>query len=626
MRALSVALAAAVALAPAYKAVAACDCPSEASPAVVPPAPGGVSHAAMSALGKREVVQLEGLGSQEAIRLAGNGSGTRHVALTPRQAWETAAVAPAGAAGGGESRTFLIAQAPTVAPAEESGVPLVIEAQTLDAMEGPDGYIEASGSVHASYEGIELHADYLRFNRNTMQGVAMGNVKVDRGVYHLRAQQFTFDLRRRQADAVDWQAWIERQGWFGGARLHLDETLVYSEDARVSPCLQEDPGYWLSGERLEWHPKSQYWNLRGQWVSVVVGGLPVFILPYFVASIGEEASKRRVQLPEARIDANVGYDGAQGIFVDSRAPYTIANTNLSGTIPVRVMSNRGVSVGLVQDFPTPVASGRFDANYTQYWPWLYNMGQVDPNRQGPHASLSFMRDWAGGAKTVTNLGYRVDVGKRSDTEYQVDPGGFPVHRMPEVITTWPAMSLGALSLYPSARAAYLHEVPTERTAGIMQGGLGFGLPNWRPNDFWETSFYGGANAAYYLGDRSQSVLFVGTGSSQRWFPWLSTSFRYESQPVYETGGGTPFAHDRAGAVDRVFINGDWRIYGPWSLGVGAFWARGYNDPFALESFNLGDLAFSFRYTVNCLGFGVTFRPPRGGQPFQYSFDYQLVSF
>lgn len=632
MRGVPVALALAVALAPALKAHAACDCPPEhvggptkgPNPLVTPPSPphqGGGTEGAIAGAGKREVIQLEGLGSQEAVRLGGTPTGSEGLSLTPRQAWEMAAAPPTGSPPSmGDSISFLVAQAPAATPPEEPGTPLTIEAQTLDAVDGPGAYAEASGSVRATYEDMVLQADYLRFDRVTMQGVARGNVKVDRGVHHLRAREFTFDLRRRTADAVDWQAWIERQGWFGGAKLHLTETLVYSEDARVSPCLTEDPGYWLSGERLEWYPKSKFWNLRGQWVSVVVGGLPVFIIPFFVASIGEEASKRRVQLPEARIDANVGYDGAQGIFLDSRTPYTIANTSLTGAIPVRVMSGRGVSVGVVQEFGTGIGPGRFDANYTQYWPWL----EADPNRQGPHANTAVTHDWAGGARTVTSLGYRVDVGRRSDTEYQVDPGGYPVHRLPEVVTTWPATSIGPLSLSPSMRGAYLHEVNSTTSAAIVQGGVGFGVPNWRPNDFWESFFYGGANSAYYMGDRSQSILFLGTGSVQRWAPWFSTNFRLESQPVYKTGLGTPFQHDPATGVDRLFVGSDWRIYGPWSLGASAFWSRLHDDPSG--TLLLGDLAFSFRYTVNCLGFGVTFRPPRGGQQFQYTFDYQLVSF
>ncbi|HEY9857491.1 MAG TPA: hypothetical protein V6D05_17235 [Stenomitos sp.] len=621
MRPIPVALAAAIALAPVQAAWAACDCEAEQPRELVsgpanlpaPPSPHRVEA-------KREFIQLEGLGHQAAVRLDKTAAPSQ--VLSPRLEWEAATAPPPSH--GGDSQTFLIAQAPAAgSPAATSDtlIPIEIEAQVIDVKEGPGSYVEASGSVKVTYEGIEVAADYLRFDRDTMRGMAQGNVKLDRGVYHLRAKSIAFDLTQRVANARDWQAWIERQGWFGGAKLHLSDALVYSEDARVSPCLHEDPGYWISGERLEWYPKSQYWNLRGNWVSVVVGGVPVFIIPFFVASIGEEASKARLRLPDTRIDANVGFDGAQGLFVDSRAPYSLGK-DLPGAIPVRVMQDRGISAGVVQDFPAGIAQGKFDANYTQYWPWL----DADPNRQGPHANVALTRDWAGGARTLFSLGYRVDVGRRSDAEYQVDPGGYPVHRLPEITTTWPSWSLGPLSLSPSVRGAYLHEVPTDRSSGILQGGLGFGLPTWHPNDFWETSFYGGANSAYYLGDRSQSVLFAGTGSSQRWAPWLSTSFRFETQPVYTTGGGTPFDHDKATAVDRFFLNADWRIYGPWSLGVGAFWAREYDKPFAPESFKRGDLAVSIRYTVNCLGFGVTFRPEYNGRPFQYTFDYQVITF
>jgi hypothetical protein len=70
------------------------------------------------------------------------------------------------------------------------------------------------------------------------------------------------------------------------------------------------------------------------------------------------------------------------------------------------------------------------------------------------------------------------------------------------------------------------------------------------------------------------------------------------------------------------VGADYNVWGPWNLGINAFWARDY----VTDAVNLGDLALSFRYNVNCLSLGMTFRPPHDQQPFQYTFDYNLVSF
>ncbi|HEY9898023.1 MAG TPA: hypothetical protein V6D00_02470 [Pantanalinema sp.] len=518
-----------------------------------------------------------------------------------------------------EEIAFVAAATPSADP---EALLVTLEAERVEAVDDEAGYVTATGKVRAVYDGITLTADGIHFDRVTMRGEASGSVRLSQGIHHLKAERIRFDLATRTIDADDWQATIERQAWFGGRRLHFTPDLAYSEDVRVSPCAQEDPGYWFAGDRLDWYPKRKTWNLSGRWVKAVVGGVPVMVIPYFVATIGQAAQRFSVGLQDTRIDANVGFNDAQGIFVDSRTPYQLG-PDMPGAVPVRVMSSRGVSAGVIQDFPAPAeAHGRFDANYTQYFPWL----TPDKGRQGPHANLSFTKDW-GGARSIMNVGYRVDVGRRNDEQYQVDPGGFPVHRLPELTTTWPAVSLGPVTLGPSVRAGYIFEENSGTGSGVTSAGLSLGLPSWNPNAFWSTGFYGGASTAYYTGDRSQSVLSLGMGNAQRWAPWFTTNFNLETQPVYKTGGGTPFLHDGATAVDRVVVGSNLNIYGPWSLGSGAWWARNYDKPFAVDSFGMGDLWFGLRYAVNCLSLGVTFRPPRPGQPFtQFSFDYQLAGF
>lgn len=505
-------------------------------------------------------------------------------------------------------------------------VPLEFTADRLEVDEGGDGYMTAAGQVRIEYQGIVVRAEHLAFDRRTLKGTANGNVRFDFGDYHLKATLLDFDLGQGTARALDYQAIIEKQGWFGGSRLFLTRTLAVSEDARISPCTQEDPGYWLAADRFEWYPQAKNWNLRGQWVRLVVSDVTVFMLPFFAATIGEEARKVKFELPESKIDATVGLDGAQGLFIDSQARYELT-PDLAGTLPLRVMSNRGLSIGINQPFPTRLGEARLNANYTQHWPWFYDQKLVDWGRQGMHANLNLAHDW-GGARTTVDFGYRVDVGFRSDTAYQVDPGGNPIYRLPEINTSWPAVTLGPVALSPSLRMGYVFEESSKAGAGVLAGGLGFNVAPWTPAPWWSSSFYGGTGSSYYLSDRSQSVLFLGLNNAQQWSPDFSTSFSLESQPVLTTASGSPFNYDRTSGFDRVGLGANLHVFGPWSLGAGSFWARSH-DPkkqLSLADFALGDLWFSVRYNVNCLGLGVTFRPPRGGSPFQYFFDYNLVYF
>ncbi len=494
------------------------------------------------------------------------------------------------------------------------------------------------GHVKARYGAFVLSADRLEYRRGDQKGSAEGIVTLERGYYHLRCKGLTFDLRRRVADATEWQALVEKQVWLGGLRLHLTPDLVVSEDARVSPCLQVDPGYWLSGERFEWSPTRQRWNFRGDWVSVVVGGVPILKLPFLVATVGEGARQGN-DLLKTR-DLELGFNGVQGVTLDGKLGFQLGERPFQ--LPIRVMSGRGVAVGLSEALRSDLGEWRLDGNFTQYWPWLTPAtGSVDAGRAGGHVNASWNAA-SGPLQSTVNLGYRVDLGRRNDLEYQVDPSGFPVHKVPEVQLNWQGLASGGWSLSPALRAGYLIEEMIGNGAVLVQGGLGLGMPAWQAPGGWVVQPYGNASSTAYgalqlqgrptptLLGSSQSVLSMGVQGAWAWEDLLRFRLMLESQPVFVTGDagvtGTPFVHDRASSIDRVLTDVRLHVWGPWSTGVLAWWARPSVWTSADAPFTLGDLAFRVEYGVNCLGLALTLRPPRGLQPFQATFDYNVAAF
>lgn len=513
---------------------------------------------------------------------------------------------------------------PQPAFAQETGHSLSISADRQESNEA--GVLKARGHVIVTYQGMNLHADAFRFDRTTGQGEASGSVLFDQSPYHLEADRISFDLPKRTLIADQWRAIIDQQGQFKGKQLHVTPKRTWGQAVFFTPCLHEHPGYWLSAKRLDWYPQRTDWNLHGQWVQLLVSKVPILTLPFFSASVGEAAAKRRIKLPDRHIDASFGFDGDQGAFIDSQTRYQLA-PGLTGTLPIRLMQNRGLSAGINQDLPMQGMRAHFDGNYTQYFPWIPVLpGTDDSGRQGAHANLALTKDWGSGIQSILSMGYRVDVGRRNDMAYQEDPGGYPVDHLPDLTTTFPSLGAGPFSLSPSLRAGYLIEERSGNSSGVFQGNVGLGLSAWHPNAFWNTAFYGNASSCYYHANRSQSVFLLGMSNSQQWTPWLGTRFGFETQPVLTTGGGTLFLYDKATGVDRILVGSNLQLFGPWTFGVNAFWARSQNDPLMLSRFLLGDFAIGVHYSVNCLSVGATFRPPLNGQPFQFTFDYHLASF
>ena|GEM_PF-1664658 len=516
-------------------------------------------------------------------------------------------------------------------------IQVLLEADHLEEDE-QSGVVLAVGHVKARYGEFVLSADRLEYHRDESRGTAAGVVTLERGVYHLRCTDLTFDLGRRVADARDWQALVEKQVWLGGLRLHLAPDLVVSEDARISPCLQVDPGYWFAGERFEWSPARKSWNFRGDWVSVVVAGLTVLKLPYLVATVGDGARQGNDAL-KAR-DLSLGYNGVQGVTLDGRMTFQVSERPIQ--LPVRVMSGRGVALGLSESIRNDLGEWRLDGNFTQYWPWLMPAsGSVDAGRAGGHLNAAWLAE-SGPLRSSVNVGYRVDLGRRNDLEYQVDPSGFPVHKLPEVSLSWQGMASEGWSLVPSLRTGYLIEEMIGNGALLLQGGLSLGMPAWQAPGGWMIQPYGGASATAYgatllqgkpmsaLQGSSQSVVSLGVQSTWNWADWLQFRLMLESQPVTVTGNGlvsgTPFVHDRASSVERVLTDLRLHVWGPWSTGIMAWWARPSSLTAGDSPFMLGDLAYRIEYGLNCLGLAVTMRPPRGQQPFQATFDYNVVAF
>lgn len=463
--------------------------------------------------------------------------------------------------------------------------------------------VRAKGNVRAAYRDYTLHAGDLWFDAEHDRGVASGGIGLRIGGYALESDRLEFDIRNEQALSGPWNGYVLGRGRFGGEFLFLSPAYAYASRSTFSPCLADDPGYFLSSDKFEWFPFNGKQHFEGKDVVINVSGASIARLPSFNASIDPREEEREQQRGGRAVDTKMGYNAYDGAFATGTGKFKLAEGHV-GTLPVRLTQGRGLSLGTTQSLAWNQWTFNGDATYQTYF---------KGGSSGPRANFGASTSLPRGPSLSLGLGYRTEI------------AGIAVHRLPELTLGYPVVPLGPVTLSVTSRAGYLLEnlvveqardanpfaMDTEKvtTRAFTVGHRAVVSPAaWRPNSFWESQVYvGGSVSNYLLQDEKlelsrqgghQAVGTVGLRNTQWWNGILSTQIGFEAN---RKDGESPFVHDRLPANDLVSAGATVQLSPRWSTSVGTLY---YRQPGGL-SFKQNDVSFRVAYSAPCLSWAAS---------------------
>ncbi len=217
-----------------------------------------------------------------------------------------------------------ISEEETVPEAGEPGSPFSIAAPESDdqiafeadelGYEMDDEIISASGNVVLRRADQELHADTVRWNRNTGEIVASGNVRLtDTGGNKLYTEELTL-TDELAAGAMENLLLVLTEGQRMAARTgqRMEDGRIRLTDAAYSPCpvttdegCAKDPSWRFTATRVDYDPETQVIRFRGAMLELF--GAPLIPLPGLsVRADGQPVSG--IGTPNLRFSASNGVE------------------------------------------------------------------------------------------------------------------------------------------------------------------------------------------------------------------------------------------------------------------------------------------------------------------------------
>lgn len=224
-----------------------------------------------------------------------------------------------------------------------------------DSVEGISGEtINFQGNVTLRRGDQYLHADNLRFDQQTDQYVADGNVRYQDAGMRMVAERAHGDQSddTHQIDDVRYQL-IERRGNGGAETIRMHGTQGKLVGSTYSTCPPSDRHWELRADEIDIDTDSGFGTARN--ATIRVGKVPVLYVPWFKFPIDD----RRVT---GLLYPNIGQSNRNGF--DWRQPiYINLAPNYDMTLQPRIMTKRGLMLDTEFRYLTPTGRGEFDIGY-----------------------------------------------------------------------------------------------------------------------------------------------------------------------------------------------------------------------------------------------------------------------
>lgn len=220
-----------------------------------------------------------------------------------------------------------------------AGEPATIELRSLSP-EGEFEYDEATGvasspaGVEIVYEDARLTARRIRFQRDSGEVTAEGDVRLFRGAELWAAEELTYNFQTRVLRSASFRAGM-RPFFTGGEGLtgNLTNQTHTATNAFVTADDFSEPGLRVKARSLTFVP-GQYIETRG--ATLMLGQVPIFYLPRYRHYFDRNPNSFEVK---------PGYRSLYGPYLLTAYNWT-PSTNLETSVRLDLRQKRGVGTGL----------------------------------------------------------------------------------------------------------------------------------------------------------------------------------------------------------------------------------------------------------------------------------------
>jgi len=194
------------------------------------------------------------------------------------------------------------------------------------------GVAVAENNVVIHYGTTSVYADYVQYNPETRDVLAIGNVRLYRDGKLVEANRTLFNLETKLLRSTDFRSNSTPFFVKGETINSLTEGNGYeAKNILATTSDSSKPDYFLKAQNVRIHP-NDYVTLSN--VSLYVGTTPVFWFPYIYQSLKEDAG----------FNFTPGYSSDWGEYILNRYGIPLTD-NTHGTVELDLRSKRGVAVG-----------------------------------------------------------------------------------------------------------------------------------------------------------------------------------------------------------------------------------------------------------------------------------------
>lgn len=239
--------------------------------------------------------------------------------------------------------------------ADNASDELPLEFTATQGQSSPDGAL-LQGDVVAVRGSQRLSASQVQLDRATSRADAEGGVEYGDPRIAVRSQRASVDLDDESGEFEEADYYLpERNAQGSAGRVQISGQLRQArlEDVTYSTCSRGDEFWQLRSGQIDLDQETGRGSARN--LTLAMGGVPVMYFPYLSFPITDERQS-------GFLAPTIGQDEISGL--DLRVPYywNIA-PNMDATIAPRILSKRGLQLGVEYRFMFPGHQGEIDGEY-----------------------------------------------------------------------------------------------------------------------------------------------------------------------------------------------------------------------------------------------------------------------